>query len=57
MGTPPEHKKHAIYNCGHLPLPRAPMMKEFFAWLEKYQAPVECGGKKGIPGLTAKNSQ
>ena len=42
IGTPPEHKKHVIYESGHLPLPRAPMMKEIFAWLDKYQGPVNC---------------
>ena len=44
IATPPEHKKHVIYDCGHLPLPRAPMMKEIFDWLDKYQGPVDCGG-------------
>lgn len=47
IGTPPEHKKHVIYEAGHLPLPRAPMMKEIFAWLDKYQGPVDCGGNAG----------
>jgi len=42
ISTPTEHKKHVIYDTGHLPLPRAPMMKEIFDWLEKYQGPVEC---------------
>jgi pimeloyl-ACP methyl ester carboxylesterase len=45
LGTPPEHKRHVIYDCGHLPLPRAPMLKEIFAWLDKYQGPVERNGK------------
>ena len=51
LGTPPEHKKHVIYESGHLPLPRAPMMKEIFASLDKYQGPVDCGGtaKTGEP--------
>ena len=40
IGTPPEHKKHVIYEAGHLPLPKAPMLKEIFAWLDKYQGPV-----------------
>jgi eukaryotic-like serine/threonine-protein kinase len=44
IATPPEHKKHVIYDCGHLPLPQGPMMKEIFAWLDKYQGPVECDG-------------
>lgn len=37
IGTPPEHKRHVIYDAGHLPLPRAPMLKEIMAWLDKYQ--------------------
>jgi len=45
LGTPPEHKKHVIYESGHLPLPRAPMMKEIFAFLDKYQGPVNCDEK------------
>lgn len=44
ISTPPEHKKHVIYDCGHLPLPRAPMMKVIFAWLDKYQGHVNCEG-------------
>ena len=44
IATPPEHKKYVIYNTGHLPLPRAPMMKEIFAWLDKYQGHVNCEG-------------
>jgi len=47
IATPPEHKKRVIYNCGHLPLPRAPMMKEIFAWLDTYQGPVDCRGDAG----------
>jgi len=53
IGTPAEHKKHIIYESGHLPLPRAPMMKEIFAWLDKYQGPVECGGNIRPGDLTA----
>ena len=48
IGTPAEHKKHMIYESGHLPLPRAPMMKEIFTWLDKYQGPVDCGGKAEV---------
>jgi formylglycine-generating enzyme required for sulfatase activity/pimeloyl-ACP methyl ester carboxylesterase len=57
IATPPEHKKHVIYDCGHLPLPRAPMMKEIFDWLEKYQGPVNCGPKQGVSGLIANKEQ
>ena len=45
IGTPPEHKKHVIYETGHLPLARAPMLKEIFDWLNKYQGPVDCIGE------------
>ena len=44
LGTTPDHKKHVIYETGHLPLPRAAMMKEIFTWLDKYQGPVNCEG-------------
>lgn len=47
ISTPPEHKKHVIYDCGHLPLPRAPMMKDIFDWLDKYQGPVDCERRNG----------
>jgi eukaryotic-like serine/threonine-protein kinase len=40
IGTPPEHKRHVIFEAGHLPLPRAEMLKEILAWLDKYQGPV-----------------
>jgi len=46
IATPPEHKKHVIYDCGHLPLPRAPMMEEIFTWLDKYQGPADCKQKQ-----------
>jgi eukaryotic-like serine/threonine-protein kinase len=37
LGTPLEHKRWIIYDAGHLPLPRAEMLKEIMAWLDKYQ--------------------
>jgi len=43
-----------IYKTGHLPLPRAPMMKEIFAWLDKYQGPVVCGESQQLFGSIAK---
>ena len=44
IGTPPEHKRHVIFEAGHLPLPRAEMLKEILAWLDKYQGPVNGAG-------------
>jgi predicted esterase len=43
VGTPSAHKKHILFDAGHVPLPRGPMLKEIIAWLDKYQGPV--GGK------------
>ncbi|MCP4575295.1 MAG: SUMF1/EgtB/PvdO family nonheme iron enzyme [Deltaproteobacteria bacterium] len=40
IGTPPEHKRHILYDTGHLPLPRAQMLKDIMMWLDKYQGPV-----------------
>ena len=50
--TPPEHKRHVLYEAGHLPLPRVPMLKEIMAWLDKYQGPVKKNGSSG-EGKTA----
>ena len=36
FGTPPEHKRHVIYDAGHFPLPRNEWIPEALAWLEKY---------------------
>lgn len=36
LGTPPEHKKHVVLDCGHLP-EKAGLVREALAWLEKYQ--------------------
>ena len=44
IGTQPEHKKHVLFDATHLPLPRAPMLKEIIAWLNKYQGPVNSKG-------------
>jgi eukaryotic-like serine/threonine-protein kinase len=44
IGTPPEHKRHIIYEAGHLPLPRAQMLKDIMMWLDKYQGPVNSKG-------------
>jgi hypothetical protein len=44
IGTPAEHKRHILYDAGHLPLPRAEMLKEILAWLDKYQGPVNSEG-------------
>jgi pimeloyl-ACP methyl ester carboxylesterase len=41
LGTPPEHKRHVVYEAGHWPFPRAEFIRENLAWLDKYLGPVE----------------
>ena len=40
LGTPDEDKRHVIFEAGHLPLPRADMIRETLEWLDRYQNPV-----------------
>ena len=40
LGTPEEDKRHVIFEAGHLPLPRAKMIRETLEWLDRYQNPV-----------------
>jgi hypothetical protein len=39
LGTPPEHKRHILYETDHIP-PRIEYVKETLAWLDKYLGPV-----------------
>ncbi len=41
LGTPPEHKRHVIYDAGHWPFPRSEFVKENLDWLDRYLGPVE----------------
>ena len=40
FGTPQEHKRHYVYDRGHM-VPRHELIKESLAWLDKYFGPVE----------------
>jgi dienelactone hydrolase len=40
LGTPLAHKRHAILNAGHTPLPRREMESETLDWLDRYLGPV-----------------
>ncbi len=40
-GTPPEHKRHVIYEAGHGDLPANEMIREILDWLDEYLGPVE----------------
>ena len=41
LGTPPEHKRHILYDAGHLRFPRAQCIKDVLEWLDRYQGPVK----------------
>jgi eukaryotic-like serine/threonine-protein kinase len=40
LGTPKEHKRHAVFECGHV-IPRNEIIKETLSWLDRYLGPVE----------------
>jgi dienelactone hydrolase len=40
LGTPPEHKRHVLFDMSHVP-PRNSMVKESLSWLDEYLGPVE----------------
>jgi pimeloyl-ACP methyl ester carboxylesterase len=40
LGTPSELKRRVIFEAGHLPLPRADVIRETLEWLDRYQGPV-----------------
>ena len=41
LGTPPEHKRHVLYNAGHMAFPRAECIRDILDWLERYQRPTK----------------
>jgi eukaryotic-like serine/threonine-protein kinase len=40
LGTPPEHKRHAVLEGGHLPWRRQEVVDEILGWLDRYLGPV-----------------
>ena len=40
LGSPPQDKKHVLFDTGHAP-PFLPMMKESLDWLDHYLGPVK----------------
>ena len=40
IGTPPDQKKHVIFDAGHTNFPRSEMIREVLGWLDKYLGPV-----------------
>lgn len=41
LGTPEEHKHHAILDAGHWPMPRNQLIRETLGWFDQYLGPVE----------------
>jgi dienelactone hydrolase len=41
LGTPAEHKRQVIFNTGHGGFPRAEVIREVQAWLDRYLGPVQ----------------
>ncbi len=37
IGTPPEHKRHILYDAGHIPFPRTQSIRDILEWLDRYQ--------------------
>jgi class 3 adenylate cyclase/formylglycine-generating enzyme required for sulfatase activity len=37
LGTPPELKKHILYDAGHAPLPEVAVIRDTLAWLDTHQ--------------------
>ncbi len=37
LGTPPEHKRHILYDAGHISFPRAECIRDILDWLDRYQ--------------------
>ena len=40
LGTPPEHKRHRVFESGHAPMERKEAMKEILDWFDRYLGPV-----------------
>jgi Dipeptidyl aminopeptidases/acylaminoacyl-peptidases len=40
LGTPPEHKHHAVLEGGHLPWRRQELIDQVLGWLDRYLGPV-----------------
>jgi dienelactone hydrolase len=40
LGTPPEHKRHVVFESGHGSPPRAETLRETLGWLDTYLGPV-----------------
>ncbi len=48
LGTPPEHKRHVLFDMSHMP-PRNSTVKETLSWLDEYLGPVEFARPQSPP--------
>jgi dienelactone hydrolase len=44
LGTSDEHKRHVVYDAGHLGWPLGEFVRENLDWLDRYLGPVESAG-------------
>jgi dienelactone hydrolase len=43
LGTPPEHKRHVVWDAGHFGWPLGEFVRENLDWLDRYLGPVRAG--------------
>jgi formylglycine-generating enzyme required for sulfatase activity/dienelactone hydrolase len=41
LGTPPEQKRHVVFETGHMNFPRSELIREVLGWLDRYLGPVK----------------
>ncbi len=40
LGTPPDQKRHVVFDSGHTDFPRSEVIREVLPWLDRYLGPV-----------------
>jgi eukaryotic-like serine/threonine-protein kinase len=46
LGTPANQKRHVVFEAGHVNFPRAELIREVLAWLDRYLGPVDSAPKQ-----------
>ena len=46
LGTPEQHKRHVLFETGHIPPRIQDLMREVLDWLDRYLGPVETGAER-----------
>ena len=47
LGSPADQKRHVVFDAGHTNFPRADMIREVLAWLDRYLGPVGTATRSG----------